>query len=243
MPNVFCAGADLKERATMTHAETLEFVSSLRAAFNQFQVGVAGVWIYLLVCFVKILLDHTDTPLLTHTHTLEHTVKTSTQMLKDQHTHTNTMQALPMPTVACVEGLALGGGAELALAADIRVASSSAVFAFPEAQLGIIPGAGGTQVSVCVVCYVYAVSACRIALRQGTHLICTAEQIREKKEITISTRCDKNTPLILQSQRLPRLIGPSAAKELIFTGRRVAAQDAKAIGLVNHVVPDQAYAK
>lgn len=51
-----------------------------------------------------------------------------------------------MPTIAVVEGLALGGGAEMALAADIRVMASSASLAFPEAQLGIIPGAGGTQV-------------------------------------------------------------------------------------------------
>lgn len=55
-------------------------------------------------------------------------------------------QALPMPVIAAIEGFALGGGAELALAADIRVAGAKSVFAFPEAQLGIIPGAGGTQV-------------------------------------------------------------------------------------------------
>jgi hypothetical protein len=51
-----------------------------------------------------------------------------------------------MPTVAVLEGLALGGGAELALACDMRIMGSSASMAFPEAQLGIIPGAGGTQV-------------------------------------------------------------------------------------------------
>lgn len=55
------------------------------------------------------------------------------------------LAALPMPTIAAVDGLALGGGAELALACDLRVVSKNAVFAFPETHLGIIPGAGGTQ--------------------------------------------------------------------------------------------------
>lgn len=50
-----------------------------------------------------------------------------------------------MPTIAVVDGYALGGGAELALAADLRVVGPDAVFAFPETRLGIIPGAGGTQ--------------------------------------------------------------------------------------------------
>lgn len=72
--------------------------------------------------------------------------------------------ALPMPTIAVLEGFALGGGAELALACDLRVADETATMAFPEARLGIIPGAGGTQ-------------------------------------------------------RLPRLIGRSKAKELMFTCR------------------------
>ncbi|KAG2501003.1 hypothetical protein HYH03_000824 [Edaphochlamys debaryana] len=97
------------------------------------------------------------------------------------------LQDLPMPTVAVVEGLALGGGAELALACDIRVMGSGAAMAFPEAQLGIIPGAGGTQ-------------------------------------------------------RLPRIVGASRAKELIFTGRRVGGSEAQALNLADHVVPDdQAY--
>lgn len=52
---------------------------------------------------------------------------------------------LPMPTIAAVDGLALGGGAELALACDLRVLSTAAAMAFPETHLGIIPGAGGTQ--------------------------------------------------------------------------------------------------
>lgn len=56
------------------------------------------------------------------------------------------VQTIPIPTIAAIDGYALGGGAELALACDIRVIGPDATFAFPEAQLGIIPGAGGTQV-------------------------------------------------------------------------------------------------
>jgi len=92
---------------------------------------------------------------------------------------------IPKPVVAAVTGYALGGGCELTLAADIRIASEAAVFGQPEILLGIIPGAGGTQ-------------------------------------------------------RLPRLIGPAKAKELIFTGRFVKADEALAIGLVDKVVPAEA---
>jgi methylglutaconyl-CoA hydratase len=91
--------------------------------------------------------------------------------------------ALPMPTVAVIEGHALGGGAELALACDLRVAARGATLAFPEARLGIIPGAGGTQ-------------------------------------------------------RLPRLVGLGAAKELVFTARRVGGAEAAAMRLVDHCVED-----
>lgn len=87
------------------------------------------------------------------------------------------------PVVAAVNGHALGGGLELALACDFIVAAESAVFAAPEVLLGIMPGFGGTQ-------------------------------------------------------RLPRLIGKSRAKEMIFTGERIAAAQAHAIGLVNRVVSD-----
>jgi enoyl-CoA hydratase/carnithine racemase len=92
------------------------------------------------------------------------------------------------PVVAAITGYALGGGLELALCADFRVAGESAKVGQPEIQLGVIPGAGGTQ-------------------------------------------------------RLPRLIGPARAKDLIFTGRHVASAEALAIGLVDQVVPDdQVYA-
>lgn len=89
---------------------------------------------------------------------------------------------IPKPVVAAVTGYALGGGCELALTADYRIAAQDARLGQPEIKLGIIPGAGGTQ-------------------------------------------------------RLPRLIGPSRAKEIIFTGRFVGAEEALRIGLVDQVVP------
>jgi enoyl-CoA hydratase/carnithine racemase len=89
----------------------------------------------------------------------------------------------PQVTIAAVNGYALGGGCELALAADFRFAGRSAVFGLPEVTLGIMPGSGGTQ-------------------------------------------------------RLPRVVGPARAKELILSGRRVRADEALAIGLVNRVVDD-----
>jgi enoyl-CoA hydratase/carnithine racemase len=87
------------------------------------------------------------------------------------------------PVVAAITGYALGGGLELALCADFRVAGESAKVGQPEILLGLIPGAGGTQ-------------------------------------------------------RLPRLIGPAKAKDIVFTGRFVGSAEALAIGLVDKVVPD-----
>jgi enoyl-CoA hydratase/carnithine racemase len=90
----------------------------------------------------------------------------------------------PLPIVAAVQGSAIGGGLGLALAADFRVAGEHARLGLPEIQLGVIPGAGGTQ-------------------------------------------------------RLPRLVGPARAKDMIFTGRMVLAAEARDIGLVDHVAPDE----
>ena len=123
---VFCAGADLKERATMTPVQVNTFVSSLRNGFTK-------------------------------------------------------LYNLPQPVIAAIDGAALGGGLELALSCDIRIAGKGSIFGLPETGLAIIPGAGGTQ-------------------------------------------------------RLPRLIGTAKAKELIFTGRRVAPSEALTLGLVNEVV-------
>jgi enoyl-CoA hydratase len=89
---------------------------------------------------------------------------------------------IPKPTVAAITGYALGGGCELALCADYRIAAEDAKLGQPEILLGIIPGAGGTQ-------------------------------------------------------RLSRLIGPSKAKDLIYSGRFVDAAESLAIGLVDKVVP------
>src|SRR6516165_9868166 len=92
--------------------------------------------------------------------------------------------AIPKPVVAAITGYALGGGLELALAADFRVAGERARVGQPEILLGVIPGAGGTQ-------------------------------------------------------RLPRLVGPARAKDLVFTGRMVRAAEALAMGLVDVVAPDE----
>ena len=94
------------------------------------------------------------------------------------------IEKLEIPTIAAVNGFALGGGCELALSCDIILASEKARFGQPEVGLGITPGFSGTQ-------------------------------------------------------RLPRRIGIAKAKELIFSGRHVKADEALAIGLVNAVYPPE----
>ncbi|MDD9302542.1 MAG: enoyl-CoA hydratase/isomerase family protein [Desulfobacter sp.] len=121
----FCAGADLKERATLPPDEVKRFILTIRNLLTS-------------------------------------------------------IQNLPLPVIAGVNGIALGGGMEVALASDIRIASETAPMGLTETRLAIIPGGGGTQ-------------------------------------------------------RLPRIVGVAKAKELIFTGRRVNAQEALDIGLVNQV--------
>ena len=126
---VFSAGADLKERATLTIQQTEEFVTLLRNTMND-------------------------------------------------------LSTVKVPVIVAIEGVAVGGGLELALAGDIRIAGSNATIGLPETSLGIIPGAGGTQ-------------------------------------------------------RLPRLTGISLgrAKQLIWTGRKITAEEAYQYGIVEEVVP------
>jgi enoyl-CoA hydratase/carnithine racemase len=92
------------------------------------------------------------------------------------------LAAFPRPTIAAVNGVAFGGGLELALACDLRIAADTAEMGLTEVRLGIIPGAGGTQ-------------------------------------------------------RLARIAGVAAAKELILTGRRIGAARARELGMVSEVVP------
>lgn len=98
------------------------------------------------------------------------------------HEVTKHLELMPKPTIAVVNGYALGGGTEMAISCDFILASDNAVFGQPEVGLGIIPGFGATI-------------------------------------------------------RLAKFVGLPRAKELIFSGKRIKADEAKAIGLVNHVFP------
>ncbi len=94
------------------------------------------------------------------------------------------IEDIPKPVICAINGYAFGGGLEMALACDIRIAADTAKMGLTETSLAIIPGAGGTQ-------------------------------------------------------RLPRIVGKAKAKELIFTARRITADEAYRIGLVNEVVPKE----
>ena len=99
------------------------------------------------------------------------------------HASLGAIENLGKPTLAAVNGLALGGGMEVSMACDVRIVAANAQMGQPEIKLGLLPGAGGTQ-------------------------------------------------------RLPRLVGAGIAKEIMFTGDPISAEEAHRIGLANHVVPD-----
>lgn len=122
----FCAGADLKERATMSNEETIDTLYAIKTLFFN-------------------------------------------------------IYNLPFPTISLIQGACLGGGLEFALSCDFRYCTEDAFFALPEATIGIIPGAGGTQL-------------------------------------------------------LPRIVGISKAKKMIYTGKRIDAKEAFSIGLVDKIV-------
>lgn len=100
----------------------------------------------------------------------------------ETHRVMNYIDHFSKPTIAVLNGLTFGGGCELAMTCDIRIAEEHAQLGLPEIKLGLFPGGGGTQ-------------------------------------------------------RLPRLIGEARAKELMFTGEPITAEEADRYGLVNHVVP------
>lgn len=100
------------------------------------------------------------------------------------HEVLNKIESIEKPVIAAINGYALGGGCELALACDIRFASSNAQLGQPEVTIGICPGWGGTQ-------------------------------------------------------RLLRIIGPARAKDLIFTGRKIVAEEALSMGLINKIFPTE----
>lgn len=100
----------------------------------------------------------------------------------EEHRVFNKLRDFPFPTIAAIEGYALGGGLELALTCDLRVASECSKLGVPEITLGVFPGGGG-------------------------------------------------------SQHLARLLGTSKAKELMYTGEPISAQEALRIGLINRMAP------
>jgi enoyl-CoA hydratase len=115
-------------------------------------------------------------------HMREASVQQAREYAELGHALFDRIEGFPKPVIAAINGFALGGGCELTLACDIRLAADTARLGQPEVNLGIFPGWGGTQ-------------------------------------------------------RLPRLTTPGVAKELIFSGRHVRADEAHAAGLVNHVYP------
>lgn len=107
-------------------------------------------------------------------------------LLRDQFTRWDRIRRVKTPLIAAVSGVALGGGCELTMICDMIVASETARFGQPEINIGVMPGAGGTQ-------------------------------------------------------RLTRAVGKALAMEMVLTGRMITAEEAKAAGLINRIVPVEFY--
>jgi enoyl-CoA hydratase/carnithine racemase len=156
----------------LSQAVSLELSDAATAAANDDGVRAVVVWggerIFAAGADIKAMADHGPEQIGSDVGALERACRD--------------LEAVPKPVIAAVNGFALGGGCEIALACDFRFAAQDAQLGLPEIRLGIIPGAGGTQ-------------------------------------------------------RLPRLVGLAKARELVFSGRRLGAEEALDIGLVDRVVP------
>ncbi|XP_034502662.1 methylglutaconyl-CoA hydratase, mitochondrial isoform X14 [Ailuropoda melanoleuca] len=158
----------------------------------------------------------------------------------------NEIANLPVPTIAAIDGLALGGGLELALACDIRVAASSAKMGLVETKLAIIPGGGMN-------CSHPLIYSQQQGIRQKDVIEKAAFWGRNCTSFIVTDCHHMNKTFHVQecyrgTQRLPRAIGMSLAKELIFSARVLDGQEAKAVGLISHVLEqnqegDAAYCK
>uniref|UniRef100_M4DX33 Uncharacterized protein n=1 Tax=Brassica campestris TaxID=3711 RepID=M4DX33_BRACM len=151
VPGVFCAGADLKERRTMSPSEVHTYVNSLRYMFS----------------FIE---------------------------------------ALSIPTIAAIEGVALGGGLEMALSCDLRICGENAVFGLPETGLAVIPGAGGTQrlsrlvgrsVSKELIFTGRKIDA-REAAKKGLVNFCVAAGEAHKKAMEVAQQINEKGPMAIK---------------------------------------------
>lgn len=164
------------DRPEAMNALTNELIRDLSAAIDQI-AGDKAVRVLVICGHPKVFAAGGDIRAMATC-----TPRQAREYIRPIHKVFSRIAGLPQPTIAAVSGFALGGGVELSLACDFRIAADNARFGFPETGLGIFPAAGG-------------------------------------------------------SQRLPRLIGISRAKELMMLGENIDASTALAIGLVNRVVP------
>ncbi|XP_037447638.1 probable enoyl-CoA hydratase 2, mitochondrial [Triticum dicoccoides] len=165
------------ERPEVKNAISWELMTRLRGAIHKIEADATAKVVLVASSVPGVFCAGAD--LKERRHMSSSQVKEYANSLRSTFSY---FEALSIPTIAVIEGAALGGGLELALSCDLRICGENATLGLPETGLAIIPGAGGTQ-------------------------------------------------------RLPRIIGRSRAKELIFTGRRCDATEAVLMGLANYRVP------